>query len=107
MCIASLVGQLHSRAEASLGGFTTVLFLFFSESPGLGLYSLLLFTGSPAWLQEMATSGSYSPLPGVSARVTPIDSQEAPLSQFLACSRDDPTPDTELHSLPALPHTHT
>ena len=47
-----------------------------------------LFTGSPVWLQEVATSGSVSPLLGVSARVTLVDSLSLPHLRFLAHLRD-------------------
>jgi hypothetical protein len=62
-------------------------------------------TGSPAWLQEVATSGSISTLLGVSARVTLIVSQEPPPS--LVSSLSQRCSPSDFHSLCPLTHTPT
>jgi hypothetical protein len=54
-----------------------------------GLMSISLHW-EPAWLQEVAISGSISPLRGVSARATPIDSLEPPHPRSLVHPRDAP-----------------
>lgn len=46
-------------------------------------------TGCPAWLQEVASSGSMSPLLSIPAKVIRIDSWEPPPSQ-VSGSRDPP-----------------
>jgi hypothetical protein len=51
-----------------------------------------LFTGSPAWLQEVATSDAISPLLYILAKVTSTDCWEPPRSQ-ISDTRFSPPPD--------------
>lgn len=58
---------------------------------------------SPAWLQEVSTSGLYPSLLGVSARVAPSVPLEPPHSRSLACLRDSPHPAKSPFFSSALP----
>lgn len=55
-------------------------------------------SGVPAWLQDMASSGSISPMRWVTDKVTPIDSWVPPLYQVPALSSGclSPTPSCQL-----------
>lgn len=57
-------------------------------------------TNSLAQSEEMASSGSYSPLIGVSARVTPIGSREFPM--YWVCISPSKYPQFQLSLFPSL-----